>query len=77
MKGKEESSERMLNAIDTSPLSDTDFKAMVTRKLHELSANYQKLQGNYEVLTANYITIKKDIETTNKGQEKRRRKFLN
>ena len=67
----------MLNAIQASQLSHIEFKTMVIRKLNELSANYQKLQGNYEVLTANYITIKKDIETTNKGQEKRRRKFLN
>ena len=66
-KGKEEPSERMLNAIDTSPLSDTDFKAMVTRKLHELSANYQKLQGNYKELTANYISIKKGHRDKKQG----------
>ena len=42
---------------------------MVIRKLNELTENYQKLQGKYEELTANYISIKKDIETINKGQE--------
>ena len=67
----------MLNEIEESQLSHIELKTNVLMKLNELSANYQKLQGNYEVLTANYITIKKDIETTNKGQEKRRRKFLN
>ena len=72
MKGKEEASERMLTEIQASQLSDTEFKAMVIRKLTELSElkeNYQKLQGNYNELTANYINMKKEIETINKGQE--------
>ena len=42
---------------------------MVIRKLNELTQNYQKLQGNYNELTANYINMKKEMETTNKGQE--------
>ena len=50
MKGKEEASERMLNEIETSQLSDIEFKAMVTRNLNELTENYQKLQGNYNEL---------------------------
>ena len=72
MKGKEEASERMLNEIEASQLSDTEFKAMVIRKLTELSElreNYQKLQGNYNELTANHINMKKEIETINKGEE--------
>ena len=72
MKGKEEASERMLIEKEASQLSDTEFKAMVIRKLTELSElpeNYQKLQGNYNELTANYINMKKEIETINKGQE--------
>ena len=44
MKGKAEVSERMLNEISASQLSDTEFKAMVIRKLTE---NYTKWQGNY------------------------------
>ena len=62
MKGKEEASERMLNEIEASQLSDIEFKAMVIRKLKELTENYQKLQGNYNELTANYINMKKEIE---------------
>ena len=58
MKGKGEASERMLNEIEASQLSDTEFKAMVFRKLTEFTENYQKLQGNYNALTANYITAK-------------------
>ena len=50
MKGKEEDSERMLNEIEASQLSDTDFQTIVVRKLNELSVNYQKLQGNYKEL---------------------------
>ena len=57
MKGKEEDSERMLNEIQTSQLSDTEFKAMVIRKVTELTENYKKLQGNYNDLTANYINM--------------------
>ena len=40
---------------------------MVIRKLTEHTENYQKLQGNYNELAANYITMKKEIETINKG----------
>ena len=69
MKGKEEISERMLNEIEASELSDTEFKEWVIRKLTELTKNYEKLQGNYNELTANYINMKKEIETINKGQE--------
>ena len=69
MKGKEETSERMLNEIEASQLSDTEFKTTVIRKLTELTENYQKLQRNYNELTANYINMKKEIETINKGQE--------
>ena len=72
MKGKEEASERMLHEIEVSQLSDTEFKAMVIRKLTELSElkeNDQKLQGKYSELTANYINMKKEIETINKSQE--------
>ena len=46
MKGKEEGPERMLTEKEASKLSDTEFKAMVIRKLTELMENYQKLQGN-------------------------------
>ena len=37
MKGKEEDSERILTEKEASQLSDTEFKAMVIRKLTELS----------------------------------------
>ena len=67
-KGKEESSERMLNEIEASQLSDTEFKAMVIRKLNELTENYQKLWGRHNELTANYINMKKEIETINQNQ---------
>ena len=42
IKRKEEASEKILNEIDASQLSDTEFKAMVIRKLTELTENYQK-----------------------------------
>ena len=44
MKGKEEVSETMLNKKEASQLSDIEFKALVIRKLNELTENYQKLQ---------------------------------
>ena len=69
MKGKEETSERMLTEKEASQLADPEFKAMVIRKLTELTENYQKLQGNYNELTANYINMKREIETINRGQE--------
>ena len=40
MKGKEEASERMLNEIEASELSDTEFKAIVIRKPPEITENY-------------------------------------
>ena len=57
----------MLNEIEVGQLPHVEFKAMVIRKLNELTENYQKLQGNYNELTANYINMRKEIETTNKG----------
>ena len=72
MKRKEEASEIMLTEKETRQLSDTEFKAMVIRKLTELSelkGNYQKIQGNYNELTAKNINMKKEIETINKSQE--------
>ena len=69
MKGKEGASERMLNEKEATQLSDTEFKAMVIRKLNELTDNCQTLQGNYNELTANCIKRKKETETINKDQE--------
>ena len=46
MKGKEEVSETMLNEKEASQISDTEFKAMVIRKLNKLTENYQKIQRN-------------------------------
>ena len=43
MKKKEESSERVLNEIEVSQLSDINFKTMVIKKLNELTKNYKKL----------------------------------
>ena len=43
MTGKEEASERMLTEKEASQLSDTEFKAMVIRKLTGLTENYEKL----------------------------------
>ena len=37
VKGKEEDSERMLNEIKASQLSDIEFKAMAIRKLSEFT----------------------------------------
>ena len=77
MKGKEEASERLLNEIEASQLSDTEFKAMVRKKLSELTENYQKLQRNYNELTVKYINMKKEIETIDKGQDEMKIQFLN
>ena len=57
MKGKEEVSEGRLNEKAASQLSDIEFKALVIRKLNELTQNYQKLQGNYNELTAKNINM--------------------
>ena len=69
MKGKEEASERMLNEIEASQLSDIEFTAMVIRMLNELTEDYQEPQGTHEALTGNYISMNKDIEKINKSQE--------
>ena len=55
-KGKEESPERVLNEIETSKLSDIEFKTMVIRKLNELSENCKEVQGSYKALTVNFNT---------------------
>ena len=48
MKGKEEASERMLNQIQASQLSDIELKTMVMWKLNELPVNYQKTTGKVQ-----------------------------
>ena len=60
VKGQEEASERMLNEIEASQLSDIGFKAMVIRKLNDVTEKYQKQQGNYNNLNANYIHTRKE-----------------
>ena len=40
VKGKEEASEKMLNETNESKQSDIEIKAMVIRKLNELTENY-------------------------------------
>ena len=70
MKGKEEASERMLTEKEASQLSDTEFKAMVIRKLNELTENYQKLQGNDNELTANDINMQKEEKLPTKANRK-------
>ena len=70
MKGKEESTERMLNEIEESQLSDTEFKAMVIRKLNEVAEHYQKLQGNYDELSGNYIDMKKKQKLSTRSKRK-------
>ena len=55
----------MLTEKEASQLSDTEFKAMVIRKLTELTDNYQKQKGNYNEHTANYINMNKEIEEYN------------
>ena len=71
-KGKEESSEKVLNEVESSELSDIEFKTIVIRKLNKLSENYQKLHGSYQELTANYIRKKKrhrNYQHEQKGNE--------
>ena len=60
----------MLSEKEASQISDTGFKAMVIRKLTELSElteNYQTLQGNNNEHTAKNINMKKEIEIINKS----------
>ena len=70
LKGKEESSERELHEIQTSKLSDTEFKIMVIKKFNDFSENYKILLGSYKELTVNYNTMKKDIETSIRARRK-------
>ena len=51
MKGKEEVSERMLTEKEASQVSATDFKAMVIRKLTELT----EITRNYRETTMNSL----------------------
>ena len=69
LKGKKESSEKVLNEIEVRQPSDTEFKTVVIRKLNELSENYQKLEGSYKELIANNNSKKKDIEAIINSKE--------
>ena len=52
MKVKEEVSETMSNEKEASQLSHMEFKALVIRKLNELTENYPK---NYRETTMNSL----------------------
>ena len=52
MKGKEEVSETMLNEKEASQLSDIEFKALVIKKLNELT-----ITKNYRETTMNSLQI--------------------
>ena len=54
MKGKEEATETMLTEKEASQLSDTEFKAMVLRKLTELS-ELKRTTRNYRETTMNSL----------------------
>ena len=47
MKNTVEGIKSSLDEVEASKLLDIKFKAVVTRKLNELTENYQRLQGNY------------------------------
>ena len=51
MKGKEEASERMLTEKEATQLSDTEFKAVVIRKLTDLT----RTTRNYRETTMNSL----------------------
>ena len=67
MKGKEEVSETMLNEKEASQLSDIEFKELVTKKLNELTQNYQKLQENYNELNCKLYQHKKGNRNYQQG----------
>ena len=50
LKGMKESPKRVVNLIEVSKLSDTDFKIMIIRKLKDLSENYEELCRSYKHL---------------------------
>ena len=51
MKGKEEASERMLNEIEVSQLSDIEFKEMIIRS----TMSSQRITKNYRETTLNSL----------------------
>ena len=59
-KGKKESLETVLNEIETSKLSNIEFKVRVIRMLKKLSENYKELKESYKELTVNSINMKGD-----------------
>ena len=51
-----------LNEMEVSKQSDIEFKRMVINKLKELTDNYKELSKNY-------ISMRKEIETTNRREK--------
>ena len=61
-KGMEDSLLKELNEMEVTKLSDTEHKLMVINKLKELTDNYKELSKNY-------ISMRKEIETTNRREK--------
>ena len=49
--------------MEVTKLSDTEHKLMVINKLKELTDNYKELSKNY-------ISMRKEIETTNRREKR-------
>ena len=64
----------MLNEIEASQLSDTEFKIMVIKKLSKLNENYQKVQGIKSRLDEAEDRITKLEDKVEKNTEKEQEK---
>ena len=69
MKGKAESSERVLNEIKASRLSNNEFKTLFIGSLKSPLRTTKNYRENTRNLLQKKISIEMDIETINKGQE--------
>ena len=67
--GMEDSPLKELNEMEVSKISDIEFKIMFIKML-------KKLTDKYKELSEDYISMKKEIETINRNQEKMNNKIL-
>ncbi|KAK1346717.1 hypothetical protein QTO34_000577 [Cnephaeus nilssonii] len=68
-KEKEESPERELNDIETSSLSEKEFRVMVIRMFKRMDDKYTQLNDKYTQLNENYKELNENVANMKKNQE--------
>ena len=70
MKEQNKTPEKELNKIETSNLSDAEFKTLVIRMLKELTGYFKNIKKTQAKMKFSLSKIKKNLQGSNSGGER-------